>query len=155
MGERDMATEARELAVHQMRVATRRTRSALQAFGRIIDREGTRPLGDELKWLAAALGQARDTEVMRDLLEASLAGIPPALVVGPVEARIAAHFTAELARASKAAVAALDGRRYRRLLDDLDGPPFPRQTIVTWRSMRRARRPKGPGTPPKRPCPHL
>lgn len=108
-------------AVHQMRVATRRTRSALQAFGRIIDREATRPLGDELKWLAAALGQARDTEVMRDLLEAGLAGIPPALVVGPVEARIAAHFTAELARASKAAVAALDGRRYRRLLDDLDG----------------------------------
>ena len=108
-------------AVHQLRVATRRTRSALQAFGRIIDREATGPLSDELKWLAAALGQARDTEVMRDLLEASLAGIPPALVVGPVEARIAAYFTAELARAGEAAVAALDGRRYRRLLDDLDG----------------------------------
>ncbi len=65
-------------SVHQMRVATRRTRSALQAFGQIIDREATRPLCDELKWLAAALGQARDTEVMRDLLEAGLAGIPPA-----------------------------------------------------------------------------
>ena len=108
-------------AVHQMRVATRRTRSALQAFGRIIDREATSPLGEELKWLGAALGQARDTEVIRELLEATLAGIPPALVAGPVEARIAAHFTAELARAGKAAVAALDGRRYRRLRDDLDG----------------------------------
>src|SRR5690349_7486763 len=31
-------------AVHQMRVATRRARSALQAFGTIIDREATRPL---------------------------------------------------------------------------------------------------------------
>ena len=115
-------------AVHQMRVATRRTRSALQAFGRIIDREATRPLCAELKWLGATLGQARDTEVMRDLLEASLAGIPAALVSGPVEARIAAHFTAELTRAGKTAVAALDGRRYRRLRDDLDGllvrPPF-------------------------------
>lgn len=31
-------------AVHQMRVATRRARSALQAFGGIIEREATRPL---------------------------------------------------------------------------------------------------------------
>ncbi len=108
-------------AVHQMRVATRRARSALQAFGSIIDRETTRPLCEELKWLAVALGQARDTEVMLDRLKAGLAGIPPALVAGPVEARITAHFTAELAQAGKAAVAALDGRRYRRLRDDLDG----------------------------------
>ena len=88
---------------------------------RIIDREATRPLSEELKWLGAALGQARDTEVIGDLLEASLAGIPPALVAGPVEARIAAHFTAELSQAGTAAVAALDGRRYRRLREDLDG----------------------------------
>jgi CHAD domain-containing protein len=108
-------------AVHQMRVATRRTRSALQAFERIIDRKATSPLCDELKWLAATLGQARDTEVMRDLIEAGLAGIPPALVAGPVKARITAHFAAELARAGKTAVAALDGRRYRRLRDGLDG----------------------------------
>ncbi|HEX7305991.1 CHAD domain-containing protein, partial [Lentzea sp.] len=40
-------------AVHQMRVATRRMRSALQAYGKIIDREATRALTDELKWLAA------------------------------------------------------------------------------------------------------
>ena len=107
-------------AVHQMRVATRRARSALQAFGSIIDKEATRPLCEELKWLAAALGQARDTEVMLDRLNASLAGIPSALVAGPVEARIRAHFTAELAQAGKVAVAALDGPRYRRLRDDLE-----------------------------------
>ena len=108
-------------AVHQMRVATRRARSALQAFGGIIDSEATRPLCEELKWLAVTLGQARDTEVMLDRLKASLAGIPPALVAGPVEARITAYFTAELAQAGNTAVAALDGRRYRRLRDDLDG----------------------------------
>ena len=107
-------------AVHQLRVATRRARSALQAFGTIIDREATRPLCAELKWLAAALGQARDTEVMLDLLRASLAAIPPSLIAGPVDARIAARFTAELAQADKTALAALDGRRYRRLRDDLD-----------------------------------
>jgi CHAD domain-containing protein len=108
-------------AVHQMRVASRRARSALQAFGDIIDRKTTRPLCEELKWLAATLGQARDTEVMLDRLNATLAAIPPALVVGPVEARVNAHFTAELARTEKIAVAALDGRPYRRLRDHLDG----------------------------------
>jgi len=107
-------------AVHQMRVATRRARSAMQAFGSIIDREATRPLCAELKWLAATLGQARDSEVMLHRLTADLTAIPPTLVTGPVEARITAHFTAELAQAGKTALAALDGRRYLRLLDDLD-----------------------------------
>ena len=103
-----------------MRVATRRARSALQAFGSIIVREATRPLCAELKWLATTLGQARDSEVLRDRLTADLAAIPPALVTGPVEARITAHFAVELAQAGKTALAALDGRRYLRLLDDLD-----------------------------------
>ena len=86
-------------AVHQMRVATRRARSALEAFGGIIDREMTRPLRAELKWLAATLGQARDTEVLQARLTADLAAVAPALVVGPVQARITAHFTAQLAQA--------------------------------------------------------
>ena len=107
-------------AVHQMRVATRRARSALQAFGGIIDRDATRPLCAELKWLATELGAARDGEVMLDRLTADLAAIPPALVAGPVQARITDCFTAELARAGQSALAALDGQRYLRLLDALD-----------------------------------
>jgi CHAD domain-containing protein len=107
-------------AVHQMRVATRRARSALQAFGQIIEREATRPLCDELKWLAAGLGQARDGEVLLARLTAGLSALPPALVAGPVQDRIGGHFTAELARAGQAALRALDGRRYLRLLDELD-----------------------------------
>jgi CHAD domain-containing protein len=103
-----------------MRVATRRARSALKAFGGIIERDATRPLCAELKWLASALGQARDTEVLLARLTAELAAIPPALVTGPVQARITAHFTAELAQARQTALAALDGQRYLRLLEDLD-----------------------------------
>jgi CHAD domain-containing protein len=106
--------------VHQMRVATRRARSALQAFGDIIEREATRPLCAELKWLAAELGRARDGEVMQARITAGLAAVPPALVAGPVEARITAHFAAELAQAHQAAVGALDGQRYLRLLSELD-----------------------------------
>ena len=106
-------------AVHQMRVATRRARSALQAFGGVINRDTTLPLCAELRWLAAGLGQARDTEVLLARLTAELAAIPPALVVGPVQARITAHFTAELIQARRAALNALDRQRYLRLLDGL------------------------------------
>jgi inorganic triphosphatase YgiF len=107
-------------SVHQMRVATRRARSALQAFGAIIERDTTRPLCAELQWLAASLGHARDTEVLLERLTSEFAAIPPALVAGPVEASITAHFTAELAQAGSTALDALNGQRYLRLLDDLD-----------------------------------
>ena len=107
-------------AVHQMRVATRRARSVLQAFGQIIERQATRPLGEELKWLAATLGQARDSEVLLAGFTAELAAIPPALVVGPVQGRVKAHFATGYAQARTAALQALDGERYLHLLDDLD-----------------------------------
>jgi len=106
-------------AVHQMRVATRRARSALQSFGAIVERNATRPLCAELKWLAATLGQARDAEVLLTRLTGDLAAIPSDLVAGPVEARITAHLTAELAQGRQAVLRALDGQRYLRLLDDL------------------------------------
>ena len=107
-------------AVHQMRVATCRARSALQAFGQIIQREATRPLDEELKWLAAVLGHVRDGEVLLTRFTAELAAIPPELVIGPVETRITGYFTTELARAGKTTLEALDGRRYLQLLNDLD-----------------------------------
>jgi CHAD domain-containing protein len=107
-------------AVHQMRVATRRARSVLQAFGEIIEPEATRPLGAELKWLAATLGRARDSEVLLARLTTELAAIPPALVAGPVQTRITTHFSADYARARTAALRALNGQRYLHLLDDLD-----------------------------------
>ena len=107
-------------AVHQMRVATRRARSALQAFGTIVEREATRPLCEELKWLAATLGQARDTEVLLTRLTAELAAVPSALVVGPVAARVDDYFTDELARAGGIALGALDGQRYTHLRENLN-----------------------------------
>jgi CHAD domain-containing protein len=107
-------------AVHQMRVATRRARSALQAFGEIVERARTQALCDELKWLATVLGQARDTEVLLARFEDELARTPPDLVVGPVKARIAWHFGSELGQAREAAVHELDGQRYLALLDGLD-----------------------------------
>ncbi|MEE4541998.1 CYTH and CHAD domain-containing protein [Streptomyces sp. V4-01] len=65
-----------EDAVHRMRVATRRARSALKSFRAELDRAATAPLGAELKWLAAALGAERDREVLAERLARRLAEIP-------------------------------------------------------------------------------
>jgi CHAD domain-containing protein len=65
-------------AVHRMRVATRRARSALRSFRRELDPGRTGPLGDELKWLAGVLGLERDREVLTDRLALRLAELGPA-----------------------------------------------------------------------------
>lgn len=107
-------------ALHQMRVATRRARSALQVFGAIIDRQSTRPLQDELRWLASVLGRARDAEVLLARLTDGLSAVPAELPSGPAGKRITRYFSRELARAHKTAVHELDGPRYLALLDSLD-----------------------------------
>ncbi|MEU4444025.1 CYTH and CHAD domain-containing protein [Actinosynnema sp. NPDC050801] len=115
-------------AVHQMRVATRRMRSALQAFGTIVERDSTRELTDELKWLAGVLGEARDLEVLRSRFEDHVAELSQELVLGPVPAQLTRHFAPLEAAAHEAAVAALDSDRYFALLDAVDSlvaaPPF-------------------------------
>ena len=69
-------------AVHKMRVAVRRLRNALASYRPLLVREQTEPVRDELKWLAAALGEPRDAEVMRERLEEMLADEPPEVVRG-------------------------------------------------------------------------
>jgi CHAD domain-containing protein len=127
-----------EDAVHQMRVATRRLRSALQAFGRAIDRDRTRDLADELKWLGGVLGAARDLEVLRAQIAEAVAALPPEQVLGPVQARITRFFAGRQAAARLKVLEALDGDRYLALLDALDrlvaDPP------LTDRAPRRARK---------------
>ncbi|MCE6993501.1 CYTH and CHAD domain-containing protein [Saccharothrix sp. S26] len=115
-------------AVHQMRVATRRMRSALQAFGTVVERDETRWLTEELKWLAGVLGEARDLEVLRARFEHAVGRLDDELVLGPVKARLTRHFAPLEAAAHEAAVAALDSERYFALLDAIDAlitdPPF-------------------------------
>ena len=59
-------------AVHKMRVATRRLRSALTTFKPLFAADVVRPLRGELKWLAGELGAARDAEVMRDRVRSAV-----------------------------------------------------------------------------------
>lgn len=57
-------------AIHDMRVATRRLRSALRIFGPFYRRSEVKPLRRGLRRVAAALGAVRDLDVMRLKCEA-------------------------------------------------------------------------------------
>ncbi len=107
-------------SVHKMRVAGRRMRSALQAYRRVLDREATRPLTDELKWLSGELAPARDTEVMADRFAGLVDGMQPELVLGPVSAALERSFARQQAQARERALAALDSARYLALHDSID-----------------------------------
>ncbi|MEU4322533.1 CHAD domain-containing protein [Nocardia fluminea] len=109
-------------SVHQMRVATRRLRSVLRSYRKLLDTEKAAATVTELKWLADLLGVARDAEVRGERFTDLLAGydqvpteVTDALVGGSREAYTDAH-----ARI----VNALDGKRYRRL----------RKVLKTWRT---------------------
>ncbi len=106
--------------VHKMRVATRRLRSALATFRRLLDRAVTEPIRDELKWLAGILGAARDAEVIHARLEQIVADEPPGLVAGPIAERIDATMRARYKEAHREVLSALDSDRYLALLDALD-----------------------------------
>jgi CHAD domain-containing protein len=125
-------------SVHQMRVASRRLRSALQAYRRVLDRDATRPLTEELKWLAGELAPARDREVMAQRFREMVDQLPAELVLGPVSATLDRTFARRQAEARERALAALDSDRYLSLQDALDAllahPP------LTQRAGRPARR---------------
>jgi len=103
-----------------MRVAARRLRSLL-ASGRPLFEDGTvEPLRDELRWLSGVLGAARDPGVVHDRLATLLAQEPEALRFGPAALRIGQELDAQAAAGFDAALEALGGQRYTRLLADLE-----------------------------------
>jgi CHAD domain-containing protein len=107
-------------AVHKMRVGTRRLRSALATFRRLLDRSVTDPIRDELKWLAGALGAARDAEVIGARLRELVDGEPAGTVRGPAAKRVESTMRKRYRSAHRAVLKVLDSDRYLRLLDDLD-----------------------------------
>ncbi|MBO2456063.1 CYTH and CHAD domain-containing protein [Actinomadura violacea] len=98
-------------AVHRMRVAVRRIRSTLKAYRPVLEDGRTEPLGPELKWLSAVLGEVRDLEVLRMRFQERLGGATP-------------PWLDDLARQERVAYkrlnAALKEPRYFALLNELD-----------------------------------
>ncbi|GGY31076.1 CYTH and CHAD domain-containing protein [Streptomyces omiyaensis] len=108
-------------AVHKMRVACRRLRSAFKTYRKVLDREVTDPIGAELKWLAGELGLARDQEVLDARLAAALAALPAEQRRGPARGRLRTWGGARSRLARHRLLDALDSARHLALLDALDG----------------------------------
>jgi CHAD domain-containing protein len=71
--------------VHDMRVASRRLRSALRDFAPYLDEKKVSDVRGELKKLADALGRARDLDVERAALEEAAQGAPEGVRAGVEE----------------------------------------------------------------------
>jgi CHAD domain-containing protein len=108
-------------AVHKMRVATRRLRSALTTFEPLFDPEVVGPLRDELKWLAGELGAARDAEVMRDRVLSAVEAESQALAEHPGAGVADSELGEAYRTAHDRVLAELDGDRYHAILRALDG----------------------------------
>ncbi|GAA1356653.1 hypothetical protein GCM10009636_26330 [Arthrobacter koreensis] len=106
-------------AIHKMRVSTRRLRSVLSSYRRILPPEPARRIRSELRWLSQVLGAARDAQVMRHRLQALVAAQPPELVRGPVSARIDAELLGRYDDALAVIRRELDAQRYAALVQDL------------------------------------
>ena len=107
-------------AVHKMRVATRRLRSALTTFKPLFDPAVARPLRDELRWLAGELGAARDAEVMRDRVRKAVESQGEDMAPGSAADAAAAELEQTYRDAHDRVLAELDGDRYHRILKALD-----------------------------------
>lgn len=126
-------------SVHQMRVAGRRLRSTLRTFGGVIGRDATAEVAGELKWLGTLLGKARDAEVISAQLRGALHETPVEQAVGPVGARLQAHFASARAAAREEVLAGLGSQRYLALLESLDrllaSPPLTPQAALPARKV--------------------
>ncbi|MGW6861498.1 CYTH and CHAD domain-containing protein [Streptomyces xanthophaeus] len=107
-------------SVHQMRVATRRMRSAFKTYRKVLDRAVTDPIGEELRWLAAELGVDRDQEVLLERVRTRLGELPRDQVIGPVRGRLRVWNNSRRSDSRRRALGALDSGRYLALLDTLD-----------------------------------
>ncbi|MFE3176312.1 CHAD domain-containing protein [Amycolatopsis sp. NPDC059090] len=103
-------------SVHQLRVAARKLRSALQTFKPLVGKKKAVAVAEELKWLGGELAPARDAEVSQVRLESCLDVVPSELVFGPLRQYLTRDYArtsqTELARAAEA----LSSTRYVTLL---------------------------------------
>jgi CHAD domain-containing protein len=101
--------------LHDMRVANRRLRAALALFRRHLPGSMER-FRDEWRWLAAALGEARDLDVQIASLRAWMAEVEPADRAGLQS--VEALLLEQRAAARRRMLDALDSERYARLVSD-------------------------------------
>lgn len=111
--------------VHQMRVALRRLRSAIQVFKPILPEAALEPLVAELRWLNGPLGEKRDLDVF---LHETLKPLQESSAPAEGLARIAESVQQHREAAQQALSAALQSTRcaawrlrFAQMLDELPG----------------------------------
>ena len=105
-------------------MATRRLRAFLRAGRPLLDDAWEESLRAELGWLGGALGPARDQDVLLERMQQQVAELGED---SPLAQPLLDELAADRAAARAAAVEALSGERYIRLLDRLDAvgePPL-------------------------------
>lgn len=105
-------------AVHKMRTATRRLRSALASYRNLLDRETADRLRGELRWLAGVLGIARDAEVLHARLRGEVSA-DATLASGVTAEAIDELFGRTVQTTQLTVLDVLDSERYAVLLRDL------------------------------------
>ncbi len=99
--------------VHQMRVGLRRLRSVFSVFGSVLPRPACQPAIDEIRWISASLGPARDWDVF------ATETLPPVADAFPEHqgfAQLAAAVATLREEGNRSARAAVASERYERLL---------------------------------------
>jgi CHAD domain-containing protein len=115
--------------IHRLRTSTRRLRSELRTARDLIDRGRREDLERELKWIASTLGGVRDLDILIDRLHNQLCDCINMSKTGEaglsdLEGRLAPLFRLladRHERNSHALRAALQGDRYRRLVETIEG----------------------------------
>lgn len=110
-------------SVHRMRVATRRLRSLLRSYRRILEPDPATRMRAELAWLAALLGVARDAEVragrFAELLERYGDPETAGSALDCARRRLVAAERSGYAAAHTDILAALNTARYREMREEL------------------------------------
>jgi CHAD domain-containing protein len=105
-------------ALHQLRVATRRSRALLRAARGLVSPEWAEPLRAELAWIGGLLGPVRDLDVLLEHLDAEAVSLhgDDARAFRRVRARL----VAERDQGRTVLLEAMDSPRYLALLDRLE-----------------------------------
>jgi len=105
-------------ALHQLRTRIRRLRSLFASYRTVFDRGVTDPLRDRLQEIGAALGDARDAEVMRDRADTLLDDYDR--LSPDLDEKLNGWWSERYSAAHAQGVAALSSDRWLGLLDELD-----------------------------------
>jgi len=103
--------------VHRARVATRRLRSQLRTFRKVLEPEWASGLREDLRWLAAGLGEIRDKQVMAERLRSRTTSLPDG--DGHAVAELAAQLDVESDEARGRLVLDMRSDRYIALMERL------------------------------------